>query len=178
MAAEPSELTYQVVHASPGRLRLRVPRAALENGALREAERALSGLGGVQQVRANPLASSLVVLYDRAAVDADAVLAALARAGLRLAESSPVEVTFLEGGSALGRSVQDFFGGFDERVARLTGGTADLRTLVPLGLAALAVREIMAGRVAAAPWYTLAWWAFDAFYKLHTQRVEVHRPGE
>jgi hypothetical protein len=155
-----------------------VPRAALENGALREAEQALTGLSGVQQVRPNPLASSLVVLYDRARVDAPAVLAALARAGLRLAEPSPVEVSVLEDGSALGRSVQDFFGNFDERVARLTGGTADLRTLVPLGLAALAVREIMAGRVAAAPWYTLAWWAFDAFYKLHTQRVEVRRADE
>ena len=74
MAEQHAALSVQVVHASPGRLRLRVPRAALENGALGRATQALADVAGIQQVRPNALASSLVVHYDDAVVGTVALL--------------------------------------------------------------------------------------------------------
>ena len=162
----------QVVHDSPGRLRLRVPRAAPEDGTWSRAERALTGLAGVQQVRPNALASSLVVYYDDGVVGASALLDALARAGLTVVYSSTDPEPPPAGErSHVARSIESFFGSADGEVTRLTNGTVDLRTLVPLGLGALALREILAGRVGPAPWFTLVWWAFDSFLKLQEQRA-------
>jgi hypothetical protein len=160
----------QVVHTSPGRLRLRVPRAALENGALGRVEQALTAVAGVQQVRPNALASSLVVRFDDGVVGPATLLDTLARAGLTVDESAPASPSAAER-SRMGLSIESFFGTADSRVAGLTGGTADLRTLVPLGFGVLALREVLGGRVGMAPWYTLAWWAFDSFYKLHVTRA-------
>ncbi len=177
MAGDSPTLAAQLVHASPGRLRLRLPRAALENGLLGRAERALLALPGVQQVRANALASSLVVVYDQSVVAAPTVLGALTDVGFVLADPAPGPDA-REGGSEMGRSIEDFFGGADERLVRLTRGATDLRTLVPLGLAALAAREVLRGRVGAAPWYTLAYWAFDSFVKLHREAPERRPPAQ
>jgi hypothetical protein len=162
----------QVVHASPGRLRLRVPRAALEDGTWSRAERALTGMAGVQQVRPNALASSLVVRYDDGVVGLSALLDALARAGLTVVHGS-TDLGPPPAGerSRVARSIESLFGSADGEVTRLTNGTADLRTLVPIGLGALALREILAGRVGMAPWWTLAWWAFDSFLKLQEPRA-------
>ena len=172
MTEESNTLSVQVVHASPGRLRLRIPPAAPDTDALGTAERALTGVAGVQQVRPNALASSLVVHYDGGEVSVSVLLDALARAGLTVVDSSPPPAPAPAGDrSRVARSIESFFGSADGEVTRLTNGTADLRTLVPIGLGALALREILAGRVGAAPWYTLAWWAFDSFLQLH------HRPA-
>jgi hypothetical protein len=176
VAEEHDALSVQVVHASPGRLRLRVPGAALENGALGRAAQALTDVAGVQQVRPNALASSLVVHYDGGVVGTVALLDALARAGLIVVVGSPAPVAAADG-SRVARSIESFFGTADGRVERLTRGTVDLRTLVPLGLGALAVREILAGRVGPAPWFTLAWWAFDSFLKLQERRAPQPPPA-
>jgi hypothetical protein len=167
----------QVVHASPGRLRLRVSRAALENGTWSLAERALTGMAGVQQVRPNALASSIVVYYDDGVVSVSGLLDALARAGLTVVDSTTVPAPPAER-SHLARSIESFFGSADGEVTRLTNGRTDLRTLVPIGLGALALREILAGRVGPAPWFTLAWWAFDSFLKLHPPGAPQRPPAE
>lgn len=53
-------------------------------------------------------------------------------------------------------------------VGQRLGGT-DLRTLIPLGLGLLAARRVMRGeeRLADAPWYVLAWYASETFFKFH-----------
>jgi hypothetical protein len=176
VAEEHDALSVQVVHTSPGRLRLRVPRAALENGALGRAAQALTDVAGVQQVRPNTLASSLVVQYDDGVVDTAALLDVLADAGLSVGASSPAPAA-VDDGSRVARSIESLLGTADVRVARLTSGTADLRTLVPLGLGALALREVLAGRLGMAPWYTLAWWAFDSFIKLQQPQAPQRPPA-
>ena len=56
----------------------------------------------------------------------------------------------------------------NELVARRTHGT-DLRTLVPVGLGMLALRQFVRGeqRLSGAPWYVLAWYATETFWKFH-----------
>jgi len=172
--AEGQSLSVQVVHASPGRIRVKVPRSAVDSAALRDAERALSAQPGVQQVRVNPTAASVVVNYDPEVASLPALFAAIARAGVTI---EPVDAR-KEGhrstdGLYLGKPVVKVAGAANKGVASLTGGALDLRVLVPVGLGALALREILSGRLGAAPWYTLLWWTFDSFLKL--RRPDVPR---
>jgi hypothetical protein len=55
-------------------------------------------------------------------------------------------------------------------------GRADLRTLLPVGLGALAVREVLSGRAVAAPWYVLAWYAFDSFTRFRQAPKNTDAP--
>jgi len=65
----------------------------------------------------------------------------------------------------------------NERVRWMTNGAADLRLLLPLGLGALALRQVLdkGFELEEIPWYTLAWYAFDSFVKLHNSG-EVQQP--
>ena len=58
---------------------------------------------------------------------------------------------------------------FNEQIRQTTAGVVDLRLLVPEGLGALALRQILTKglELDEIPWYTLAWYAFDTFTKLN-----------
>ncbi|MDV2994526.1 MAG: hypothetical protein N4J56_004180 [Chroococcidiopsis sp. SAG 2025] len=58
---------------------------------------------------------------------------------------------------------------FNEQIRQTTSGVVDLRWLVPAGLGALALRQILTKglELDEIPWYTLAWYAFDTFTKLN-----------
>jgi hypothetical protein len=53
-----------------------------------------------------------------------------------------------------------------------TNGIVNLQLLVPFGLGALALRQLLryGWQIEAAPWYVLAYAAFDSFIKLHYTR--------
>lgn len=57
----------------------------------------------------------------------------------------------------------------NEQIGQMTNGVADLRLLLPLGFGALALRQVLdkGFELEEIPWYTLAWYAFDSFVKLH-----------
>jgi hypothetical protein len=54
-------------------------------------------------------------------------------------------------------------------VGRITNGVVDLRLLLPLGLSALAIRQLFIKglQIDEIPWYTLGWYAFDTFLKFN-----------
>jgi hypothetical protein len=157
-------LHTQIVHVSPGRLRLRLhPNGTPPRP--RQIEHALGSLPGVQAVHVNPLVRSIVITFDAGTTNSDNLLGAIERLGVivgRTLEASD------EGriSRPLGDLIATFFQNRDRRVLENSGGFVDLRTLVPVGLGALALREILAGRMGTAPGYVLAWYAFDAFLKL------------
>ena len=78
------------------------------------------------------------------------------RSGSTAGPASPPEV--IAGAASAG----------NRAVAQRLAGT-DLRTLVPLGLGLLAARRAMRSddRLADAPWYVLAWYATETFWKFH-----------
>ncbi len=164
----PHPLLVRVVHVTPGRVRARVPREALENGALREAEEALLAVDGVREVRRNVAASSIVIRYDPAITDVSALVVAASRANVAvMAADEQASPTALPGQrSAIASWIAAPFQRADRQMTEATRGGLDLRTLVPIGLAVLAAREVLAGRLHMAPWYTLTWWAFDSYLKL------------
>jgi copper chaperone CopZ len=156
----------RIVHSTPGRLRLRLPRQALAEQGGQPLHDALAKLKGVQQVRIGREASSLLVRYDPAAVAVEQLTDALHRAGVHVTAAGEREPLDLSQPTVTSQVVNRTAGRLNERVAVATYNLLDLRTLVPIGLGVLALREILLGRLQAAPWYTLLWWTFDSYLKL------------
>jgi hypothetical protein len=59
-------------------------------------------------------------------------------------------------------------------VGRMTSGVADLRVILPLGIALLSVRQLFTKglELDQMPWYILAWYAFDIFTRLNYEDKE------
>jgi copper chaperone CopZ len=174
-------LIVRIVHASPGRIRAKVPREAFDSPQLRQAEDALLAVDGVQSVKRKPAASSVLVSYDPAVTTVPALFAALADRNVTIvAPDDEPERSPGRGGSrsTVARWLATPFQQSDRKLGEATDHTIDVRTLLPIGLAALAAREVLSGRAHMAPWYTLAWWAFDSYLKLQRPEVVARVPKE
>ena len=146
----------RVVSAVPGRIRLRAVDAEARRRLAAVTEE-LSTCPEVTSVDLRARSASVVVRFDSA--HAGAVTERLRSLGVdphAVAPSTPPA-----GPAAAVASV-------NRAVQRRLGGT-DLRVLVPLGLGLLAARRAMRGeeRLADAPWYLLAWYASETFWKFH-----------
>ena len=160
-----------VVSTVPGRLRIRVARGPSAAGELAGVARALDALDEVTEVAVRLHAASVVAQFDpRDAASVTDRLEALGvtvpAAGHPGAAEDPAAV------------VRDAAGALNAAVARRVPN-ADLRTLVPLGLGLLSVRQALRGRdrLGDAPWYLLAWYASETFFKFHGV-PETARPGK
>lgn len=150
----------RVVSAAPGRVRLRATE-------LRGREQLWSLAEEVAQwpevaaadVRAG--SSSIVVRFDPA--EAETVADGLLALGVDLRAGATSDRP--AGAAAIVNSTATIA---NRAVARRLEGT-DLRLLVPLGLGMLAARNASRGRdrLAEAPWYVLAWYASETFWKFN-----------
>ncbi|WP_228054719.1 DUF5132 domain-containing protein [Gloeocapsopsis crepidinum] len=63
----------------------------------------------------------------------------------------------------------DAFKDINTQVRQATNNMADLQLLLPLGLGAIALRQLLTKglQIEEIPWYVLAWYAFDSFIKLN-----------
>jgi hypothetical protein len=154
----------RIVHLSPGRIRVRIQPEDLGNPALGRIQHALTTTPGVRSVQVNALARSLVVTYDPRIVDFDDLVVVALRTGISFS-SEPEQNDGTAGIRPVDETVVSFFRNADDRVRERLGGTADLRTLLPAGLALLALREIAAGRLVGMPWYVLIWYSVETFHK-------------
>ncbi|MGJ3247114.1 MAG: DUF5132 domain-containing protein [Elainellaceae cyanobacterium] len=79
-----------------------------------------------------------------------------------------------EGRSHLAGELMNTASEVNAQVGWLTNGMVDLRMLVPLGLSGLALRQLVVKGLQFddIPWYTLAWYSFDTFLKLHPSTTE------
>ncbi|OKH29325.1 DUF5132 domain-containing protein [Chroogloeocystis siderophila] len=99
-------------------------------------------------------------------------LVAEARAELvtrREAGTSSENSAFKQNKSGASEYIIDVFTEFNAQVKEMTNGVADLRLLLPLGLSAIALRQLLTKglQIEEIPWYVLAWYAFDSFTKLN-----------
>lgn len=79
------------------------------------------------------------------------------------------DVSFTPNNSQATEYIINTFTEFNTQVRKQTNGVADLRLLVPLGLSAIALRQLLTKglQIEEMPWYVLAWYAFDSFIKLN-----------
>ena len=157
-----ADRSLTVVHAIPGRLRLRVPSGARVEGL---AER-VAGLKGVVGSTWSSRTGSLLVRYEPASITADAITATAAEhAAVAGPEASDLIVRTPPPGErrSLATAVTEAFADANRRVARVTGGVIDLGGLVPTVLVLWALGELLRGRTAPLAWSSALWYAHGLF---------------
>jgi hypothetical protein len=162
-----------VIHHHPGRLRVRA-EAFREGDAAARARAALDAEHGISQVSHNPRTGSLLIEYQPALADPEAILARVAAAaGLDLPGEEAIlrrrEPAIVAIDAA--REVNDL-------VHELTGYRADLRALIPAGMAALAAYSFAYHKDERLPrWDNLLYWSYNIFTQLHRREIDRSDPG-
>jgi hypothetical protein len=166
----------RVVHAIPGRVRLKIISLRDNPELAREIRARLAGLQGIRRVEANPLTGSLLVLYDPEEITSLESLFTLSEAlipslpGLDLGDIAQCLEHSGNGAnsnSSLAGGFSTALGALNARVGNVTGGI-DLRLLLPLTLFALGIRGLLvASKVPVPTWYDLLWFSFGTYFMLN-----------
>ncbi len=166
-----------VVHALPGRVRLKIPQVKDNQELARQAQEKLGQAPGIQRVEANPTTGSVLILYDLAML---ASLEALGPLGEIFAELFP-EVALEE----LAAGLQELMESGSE--AHTTTGllgilsasgnpgsrNLNLNLLLPLTLLFLGTRSLFTSKEMPFPaWYDYLWFGFSTFVMLNRRWVE------
>ncbi len=162
-----------IVHAIPGRVRVRLDPTLRSPDFMRSLVETLSEVKGVHQVQSNPTTGSILLLFDPGVLSLEQLyLAASAADVVIVTPGASSEPPVSEQTTPLARSINSAVGRMDRTVFDFTGGKIDVKTLFPLGLAAAAVRQIATsgGNLAAAPWYVLLWYSFETFTKYNLRK--------
>ena len=164
----PAKHTH-VVSSTPSRTRLRVSPQRRNPQEMSRIAQAINAHPGVYEVKTNLQTGSIVVHHEPMDSSLDELSAILQDVGVVLGSMTDVELPFTSGKSEVAADITRAISDLNERVGRAANGVIDLRMLVPVGLATLALRELIrtGWEFETAPWYVLAWYAFDSFIKLH-----------
>jgi len=167
--------TVTIVHAMPGRIRVRLDRASRSPEGVQSLVDAISKVEGVRQVQANPVSGSILVHYDPEVLGIEGLYLAARAANLNVVQ--PQEAArpgWSVEPSLVAQSINSAFGRLDTTIADITGGKIDAKTIAPLGLVGLALRQIVVSGASLrnAPWYVLLWYSFGLFtrYNVGTGR--------
>ena len=154
-----------LVYHHPGRLRLRgdvLERSASVALRLRDAVSCIDGVGRVAHNRAS---GSLLVEYAPERVDADAILCAVADAGVRL-EERPRRP---DASRALVNAAREL----NAHVEEATRGAADLHGVVSFALGVGALTSLVMGRQSPWPrWDNLLYWSYTFFRDVRVREAE------
>ena len=178
----------QVVHAMPGRVRLRISKVRDNPAFAQKAQDKLGRVPGIKRVEVKPLTGSVLIFYDAAALLAAGATAALTDGFSELFPELGAEALNLGIGSLVhilsggekdtpSSNFTDSMGNINAQVARLTGGY-DLKLLIPMTFLFFGVRSLMTSEKVAAPaWYDYLWFAFASFSMMSqwavTQEVQA-----
>jgi hypothetical protein len=171
----------RIAHVVPGRIRIKLGRHDLAEPFAGRLRVALMAMPEVDEVRIQPRTGSVTIYHQPAELGVDQLAQRLA--SQRLVTLDPTvdgPYGWQRPLSQTAAGIHETFHGVDVRLSELTNGRWDLRSVVPFALGALALRQFIAdaGALGAAPWYVLAWYAFDSFWKLNEQRGVVANGDE
>jgi hypothetical protein len=178
-----------LVHHHPGRLRVRAQafrlrphegdrrpaveedlaaEASLDHDPVDRVRAALDAEPGIAAFVHNARTGSILVEYEPGLADSETILSRIADAAdleMPSDEAPPPKKPALVAIDAA-REVNAI-------VADLTGQQADLRSLVPLGMAALAAYSFVYHKDARLPrWDNLLYWSYNVFSQLHRREIE------
>ncbi len=173
----------KVVHALPGRVRLKVAKVKGNPALARKAQEKLAKVPGIKQVEAKPGTGSLLIHYDTEHLFS---LASMEMLSVTLGELFPeIEAVTMaawlaslaenpgsEPGSALAEGITGSFSALNTGLSKVTGGL-DLKVLVPVALIFFGMRGLWASEKIASPsWSNLLWFGFASFVMLNRGLVE------
>ncbi|MDF5724561.1 MAG: hypothetical protein PUP91_29680 [Rhizonema sp. PD37] len=172
LAQRSKPIHTRVVSSTPTRLRLRVAPSHRQSGKMERITSALQAHPNINQVRTNVQNGTITIEQDGEKGSQENVFASLKDLGIIFGDIA-------EGKSDAAVEVSNAVVDLNKRVRVSTNGVVDLRFLFPLGLASLAVRQLIVKgiQLEIIPWYVLAWYAFDSFIKLHATS-QIKSPSE
>ncbi|MCW7538729.1 hypothetical protein OOT46_12845 [Aquabacterium sp. A7-Y] len=188
MASPPLARDARVVHHVPGRLRIRVEERHDEAAFLEQLQGLLKSLSGVESVRINVAAASLVIQYDCADGDFPQRLSSqealrgwlafdAAPSGAPRARRCDAAPASPEGDhSHVARALVRATTGLDRSLRQASDGYLDLKLLMPV-LAAAASGLSPRRREGTPMWMTLAIFALNSFLSLHRQSSPAPGPA-
>lgn len=149
----------EVVHALPGRMRLRMPSLRARARALAEFATSLKRLEGIQDVTVNPVLGTALVRYDAAKLTPSLVVAA-ATHGFNF------ETAVRNHQSLVGGELRALHYAFNQAIMQRTGGVLDLPALMTVLLIVTFVRGITGrGGPKVSPLAVL-WWLHRSLSRL------------
>lgn len=165
----PTPKRTHIVSSTPNRTRLKVSQKRRNPREMERIAKALKTAPEVQDVTTNVQTGSIVVHHDSHSNSLNNISATLQDLGVVLGYVTDAELPSGDGKSEVASNLTDAVADLNKQVAQATNGVVDLRLLIPVGLGALAVRQLMRNglQIETAPWYVLAYYAFDSFIKLH-----------
>ena len=143
----------RIAHATPNRVRLKVPARRHDKAYFRRVEERLKGWRNIDRVEVNPATASILVHFSDAAA-----LMREAMNGNDLFRIVPPQQNADGTGPPLLARMQETVAATDGSLRQWTGGSLDLRTAVFATLFLAGVQQLVQGNVAA-PAATLLWYA-------------------
>lgn len=149
----------EVVHALPGRIRLRMPSLRARARALAEFATSLKRLEGIQDVTVNPVLGTALVRYDAAKLTPSLVVAAATH-------GFDFETAVRNHQSLVGGELRALHYAFNQAIMQRTGGVLDLPALMTVLLIVTFVRGITGrGGPKVSPLAVL-WWLHRSLSRL------------
>lgn len=149
----------EVVHALPGRMRLRMPSLRARARALAEFATSLKRLEGIQDVTVNPVLGTALVRYDAAKLTPSLVVVAATH-------GFDFETAVRNHQSLVGAELRALHYAFNQAIMQRTGGVLDLPALMTVLLIVTFVRGITGrGGPKVSPLAVL-WWLHRSLSRL------------
>lgn len=153
----------RIISSTPRRTRIRVSRKRRNPEEMARLAEALRASPKVSEVETNLYAGTLIVHHkEKALTDIKAELKDL---GVIVLAATGVETS--------AKSFTDAVSDLENQVGPTLGRILDLKLLVPLGFGALAALQLARRglEIGAAPWYLLAYFAFESFVRLNEEET-------
>ncbi|MBV9355778.1 MAG: hypothetical protein JO023_09655 [Chloroflexi bacterium] len=165
-----------VASHTPGRLRVRLHHPHRHPQLLNEVHKQLASQPGVDHVEVNPHSGSVLVHYDHQTRSMGDVLGCLRDVGVIIGSVAGADELPDVGGdeesghSSTAAGVVGSINDLDQRISRMTGRKVDLKLLFPAALGAIGLQSALRNGIgfAEVPAYILIWYAFDSFWKFHS----------
>ncbi len=154
----------QIISHTPKRTRIRVSSKRRNPKEMARLVKALEASPKVDSVQTNLHAGTIVVYHKEEALSD--IKSEMKSLGVILLAATGVETS--------AKSLTDAVSDLDGHLRSATKGLLNLKLLVPVGFGALAVLQLARRgfEITGAPWYLLAYFAFESFNRLNSPEVE------
>jgi hypothetical protein len=149
-----------IVSRTPKRIRIKLSRKRRNAKEMARLAKSLEAFPYVSSVSTNLHAGTITVHHEEGALEN--IRSELQDLGVILMAA--------EGGETSSMSLSDAVSDLGRHLGLGTKGILNLKLLVPLGLGALAVLQLARQglQIGSAPWYLIAYFAFDSYIKLNS----------